>query len=457
MEQTTTIRQNIEYHLKDRGWSISQFAQTAGVNSGSLSRILNGNKSLSMMELHRITAALGLPEDYFFTSYAEELLTSTSMSWRKIRPFLIRSAEIQRLDCIETIVHHLLEHLSYVPKLFEAAEELFHTGNYPAAFILYQGVRDSEKYQHSERLALCQYRLFLIAIGDDFNENLRSATIFEPYLERLEIPERLDAIHRLAHVFGSVHQWEKVDKLAIEMLRIAQFQFEQEASSQEVSWRLKNPSYYYILYSYLMRSVVQEELGNYEKALKYVSLYEDVSWIHTKSKQAKRIMKKFQEWAKANKLLYNLMLGDFDVIPHYLEWVSTNEHELPTALCKIVQAANRHGINVDSILDRYSSYLPNQSMDRYDKMIVAEQHAYFLIQLGVYYLRNNRARGIDCLLQGLDVSVKLNSDKNIIRCLTFYEQYRHLSKPDETDRYQFLVDEVKKRNETSRSLASSFE
>ncbi|MUG65842.1 helix-turn-helix domain-containing protein [Paenibacillus campinasensis] len=56
------IRQNIESYLRDRSWSISQFAQIAGVNSGALSRTLNGNKSLSMMELNRITAALGLPE-----------------------------------------------------------------------------------------------------------------------------------------------------------------------------------------------------------------------------------------------------------------------------------------------------------------------------------------------------------------------------------------------------------
>ncbi|WP_413773597.1 helix-turn-helix domain-containing protein [Paenibacillus campinasensis] len=52
----------MESYLRDRSWSISQFAQIAGVNSGALSRTLNGNKSLSMMELNRITAALGLPE-----------------------------------------------------------------------------------------------------------------------------------------------------------------------------------------------------------------------------------------------------------------------------------------------------------------------------------------------------------------------------------------------------------
>ncbi|MCM3494729.1 hypothetical protein M4D52_14920 [Paenibacillus lactis] len=284
---------------------------------------------------------------------------------------------------------------------------------------------------------------------------MKAATLFEPYLDRLDVPDRLDAIQNLAHVFGSLHRWEKVDALAKELHRIARIHYEQQLDQKGNYTRPKHPVYFYILYSYLMRSVVYEEVGDFEKALHFVTLYEDGSWIQDRSGDAEQIIKQFQQWGKANKLLYRLLSGDVEVLPMYLELVSSNEKELPTALSKIVQAANRHMFNIDSILDRFSSYLPYKSNQEYDKYIMAEQNAHFLIQLGIYYLHNNRAGGIDWLLQGLDLSVKINSDKNIIRCMTLYELYRDLSTPEEASRYKILVREVQKRNETKVNLSGS--
>ncbi|GJM78480.1 hypothetical protein HMSSN139_09760 [Paenibacillus sp. HMSSN-139] len=45
---------------------------------------------------------------------------------------------------------------------------------YGAAEILYENVAMSETRQYSERLAVCQYRLFKIRIGSDQAHNLKS-------------------------------------------------------------------------------------------------------------------------------------------------------------------------------------------------------------------------------------------------------------------------------------------
>ena len=69
-----------------------------------------------------------------------------------------------------------------------------------AAAILYKGVCEAEKYQHSERLAMCQYRLFIIDLGEDLEENFRAATQFEIYVNRLDETNQLEALKQLMHV-----------------------------------------------------------------------------------------------------------------------------------------------------------------------------------------------------------------------------------------------------------------
>ncbi|MGG1877014.1 helix-turn-helix domain-containing protein [Paenibacillus campinasensis] len=159
MEEAATIRDHLAQYLQCNGMTINQFANRTGLNSGTISRIINHKQSISMGQLERITSGMNLPEDYFFHLYIDECLYYSASSWRRLHPFLLRCAELGRLDCIDQAARYLLDNLSYVPKLFEVAEALYHRGSKSAAALLYELVSESEKYQHSERLALCQYRL----------------------------------------------------------------------------------------------------------------------------------------------------------------------------------------------------------------------------------------------------------------------------------------------------------
>ncbi|MFD1908160.1 hypothetical protein ACFTAO_13230 [Paenibacillus rhizoplanae] len=162
------------------------------------------------------------------------------------------------------------------------AEDLFQEHHWQAAAVLYKNISASEKYQHSERLALCQYRLFRIALGDSQILNLQAALLFECYIERLEVPDQLDGLKALMHVYYSLHKWDKVDALAQEMHRLAMLSYHHLHQSQRRERQDKSPEkpvFFYALYSYLMRASVCEEFRDYESALKYVALYMDRSWI----------------------------------------------------------------------------------------------------------------------------------------------------------------------------------
>ncbi|WP_379157033.1 helix-turn-helix domain-containing protein [Paenibacillus sp. sgz5001063] len=422
MEHTVTIRDEIGAYLTREGLSINRFALLSGIHSGTLSRIMKGQQSMAMSHLERITRSLGLAEDYFFTKYVEECLYHSAPTWRRIRPFILRSAQLGRLDCIERLARSLLDNLLYAPLLFDLAEELFQQELHQPAAILFENVAVSEKYQHSERLALCQYRLFQMALGDDPQRNLIVATLFENYVTRLDEAYQLDAIQQLVNVHYSLHNWEKAEELSQELHRLASLQYKLRSRSDNKHSHKKTsekPLFYYILYAQLMRSCTYEERGDYKAALELVPLYTDGSWIQEKGEEVNRIVTQFKEWGTANTYLNRVMEGQQEVLEEYVDYVSTRENEIFTALYKIVETANRFHWDVDHILKRFSAYIPYRRytgiFTKRDKHVTDDQHERFRSELATYYLSRRRFGGHDISMHSVDFAAEVDHERNVIK------------------------------------------
>ncbi|ETT69720.1 helix-turn-helix domain-containing protein [Paenibacillus sp. FSL R7-277] len=458
MGSVNSIREELHAYMNRNQMIHSHFAELAGLNSGTLSRILKGKHPISMAQLAAITAGMKLPEDYFFEDYIEECF-SFVVSMRRIRPFIFRSAELERLDCLEQIVNRLLEDLSYASLLFEFAELFYEDNKSKAARILYQGVSEAEKYQHSERLALCQYRIFQIELEEqqDLEEKLRAATQFELYVNRLDAADQLDAMKQLMHIYGLVHKWKRVDELAKEMHRIASVQYELEGSrSNTIEERVKcpdRPFYYYILYAYLARSTASEECGDYKRALSFVKLYANGErWVQENDEESRQVIAQFTEWAVANTYLYRLMSGDLDVIHEYADYIAIQEDEIFVAVRYMVQAANIFKLNIDSILERFAAYIPYESskteFGEYNQAILQESYAQFLIDLAVYFFNHSKSKeqALNTVLKGLEISIRINSSRNMIACMTLFEQYRDFADQELQERFKNLSSEVCRLN-----------
>ncbi|MBG9765120.1 DNA-binding protein, partial [Paenibacillus polymyxa] len=167
MKHTPTIRAELDRYLQQEGMSLTQFGHVAGMNRGIVSAIVTGNKSMSVNQLDLITEAMGLPEGHFYDLFIENYIIDHPPNMRRIEPLLFRCAELDKLEAIRRVVGAIMDNLLYSPKLFEIAEELLSQERHAAALLLYEGVAEAEKYQHSERLAVCQYRIFTIQVGDD--------------------------------------------------------------------------------------------------------------------------------------------------------------------------------------------------------------------------------------------------------------------------------------------------
>lgn len=461
MELTTTIRSELEQFIKNNNLTITQFAERSDMNCGTISNIIRGQRPIAMQQLDKITVGMGLPPGSFYENYAKECFVHDTPNWRRLRPFIHKCAELNLLLPLELAINGVMDNLTYIPLLFDTAEQLFNEGKKEAAAIIYSCVAESEKYQHSERLALCQYRLFTIKIGDDQDNNLRIAFQFEPFVERLDEIDQIDALKDLANLYSSLRKWNKVEQLAIELNRKAMIQYNlkhQQCRKDRIFKEPSKPLYGCILYSQLLQAGVSEQRGDYVKALYHTSLYADTSWIIEKDIEAERTKEQFATWATANTYLYQLMTGNVDVLDKYLAFNTNHEQELFTALFMTVRAANQYNFNIDEILQQYEDYIFqsihfSRNTGTYTSQIIDDRFAHFLADLSIYYLNKSMIdNGLKNLINSLAYAIKLYNEPCIIRCMTLFEKYRSIASDNLINEYQKLISEVQKLNEEKTCL-----
>ena len=225
MELVPKIRVHIEKYMREQNLEkILDVSDITGINVGTLSAILKGNRPMSMNQLNQITSIMRLEKGYFYEIYGLESFIESAPHWRRLEPYLCGCAELNKLDCIQQVVTHVTDDRSYIEELFAMAESFYDKGFNEAALILYNCVADSEKYQHSERLALCQYRIFLLHKTLNKFNNLNAAVKFEPYIDKLNDEMQLDAIKDLANLYATIHVWDKVLELAEKLEQRVDFQ-----------------------------------------------------------------------------------------------------------------------------------------------------------------------------------------------------------------------------------------
>lgn len=412
--------------------NITTLSRLSGLNVGTVSSVLNGHKLIAVDQLDRITSVMGLPQGHYYSRYIQESMVDTPPNWRRIRPLLYRCVELNLLDCIRQIVNLLLDNLMYSALLFETAEDMYQMQQGEAASILYEGVAQSELRQHSERLAVCQYRLFTLKLSEDQVRNLEAAIQFESYVERLDEIEQLDALRDLANIYRSLCRWDKVQDLVLMLRTKARILYDlphnPELKRREQPKRASRPVFYYIAFSDLLLSNVYDEKEDYEKAMYYINRYKDVSWVKETDVETSYWKSQFTEWAEANSYVCRLAMGDDSVIPSYIRYIQSKEQELLPGLINIVQNANKNGFDISVYLDDLDGPLqqmispsPNHDMGVYTQQMSNSRFSHLFYELAVYYIiRGDRSRG----RQYIEVWKKytmLNNEQSLLRYHTLLD------------------------------------
>jgi len=198
-----------------------------------------------------------------------------------------------------------------------------------------------------------------------------------------------------------------------------------------------------------MESHTYKERGEFDRALEIISYYEDPDWVDNPSQEELIITEQFSEWAKANRYLYRLLSGQPDSLNVYVEFISSNEDEIFPALTHIMIVANRYHLQVDHILERFKEYIayqPRKSrIGTVDEQVNINNYTRLLAELGIYYLNAKRYElGLAYIVNSLEYSIRIRSEKGMLRCMGLFEQFRSFASPEILQRYQNLISEVQK-------------
>ncbi|TKH44804.1 transcriptional regulator [Paenibacillus terrae] len=438
--------------MTEHDLNISDLARKAKMNPGTVSSLVNGNRKFSVYQLDRITEAMGHPVGYYYERYIPECLADASPNWRRMSPFLENCAKLNKLDCIQQVVNMLLDKLGYADPLFQLAEQLFQEKLYEAAAILYENVALSENKQHSERLAICQYRLFQSRQGDDQERSYEAAVQFETYVNRLDEIDQLDALRDLVNTYRSLRKWKKVNKFAKILGDLAEIQYklglQQQNAQKENTKKPFYPLFAYWSFSHLVRAEVFDANKDYKTALQHIQKYADLSWVEERDETTLKWKNQFKEWASANTYVNKLMSGDVSVLPDYVAYFSSNKEEILPGLDNIIEAANRYNLNVDVVLQQFENEILSllevqRNVGVYNQHFMQERFTHFSKELAVYYLHKGMfSDGFRFLLSCLEKSTVINNKSYILECVRLFESFRENASSETTAAYQKLISEV---------------
>lgn len=457
METSNTLYSTITEEMKKQGYTISSLAQRLSVNrtllSGSLTRF---SKPLSLPLLDAITQILGYPDGWLYEEYIHECFYDGKPNWRRAKPLLLRCLDINRLDLVEHILNQLMEEPQHLPAVYKLAEELFESGRKVQAIPLYRCVVEHEIKQHSERFAVSHYKWFRgeISRGIDL-ERYREAVIrFVPYRNRLPEHYQLDALLQLANTYFILQLWDKVKEMAEEMLSLTLLCL--HLASEQKKRGLQNQNSFpterhlvvYYGQSFLLRGNALEKQGKYEEAFAYLAQYQDLGWFDDLDDNGKREVQRLAVFAEANRLNLHILMGRFEYLLDYMDYLNEHADEKIPGLLTIIEAAIRYDENVDDalrffkdeILELVNDSLEKESRGYYSLSFQMNRRIQLLYGLAVYHLHQGLiAAGLDYLLWALRQTLASSNVHLSVACAAWFEKYREQASDAQKEEFESIM------------------
>ncbi len=453
----TTLRSEIENNLLRSGYNLASFAKVSGLNRGSLSAILHGNppKPVSLGQLDTLTKAFGFPEGWFYTLYVDECFSEDKVSRRRVEPFLIRCVEIGKQQCVDDIINRIMEYPKPLDVVYSVAEKLFAGGKIQEAKAFYKIIVEHEQDSSSERLAISQYRIFKsLESVVDMEEMLRAVITFEPFRGRIPDHLQLDGLLKLANVCFTLHRWSDMERYTDELRALAdgiyREQLRKKTGRRTEELHLLRPLVLYYAHGHLMKATALTKQGKYEEAQRFTAMYADLGWFELLDEEGLRIVDAFRSFAVGNSFTLEMQVGNFAVLPDYTAYMAKQPSEILPGLVSILEAANRFGFSVDHVVEQFSA-----EMARFEQLqdpLNIERIYRLGYQLALYYSeRRQYNRGIDYILQCLKAAIQLNSAKDILECVTLFEESRERADGQQLLRYGELLKGLRKNQERAAS------
>lgn len=428
MQQNTPLHFLLAKEILKSYSSFSQFAKETNLSRSSLSLMFRQNnpKPIPFDYLIKITTTLNYAEDYFFDCYVNECFINDSPHKSRIYPFVIRCAELKRIDCIEDILKKLGSTFNErnIELIFDIIESLVETNEQEAIKILCDWIIEHEKNQNTHRNSIVRYRLFISSLGDDDSENLKRVENFFPFRHRLPIELKLQAFLELSNLYLISAKHKNSGDLAEELITLCIDLFGHKDNPKYQpqlgeNYPLKHHPVFFYGHAYLLKESFLESTGQLYEAMACQKHYDDLEWFHDYGQPDLYdfTIQKFKIFAQANYYNVSLLLGDSTVLEKYSSFLENHPIEVLPSAISVLTAAERFGFNIDIFLNLFSFKLQeylNLKNNAYSWVAIRNRYVIFLQKISVYHYNKGRFKeSLQAALQSWELSSQTNNHSHL--------------------------------------------
>lgn len=184
------------------------------------------------------------------------------------------------------------------------------------------------------------YRLFKI-YNSDPKRGFEAALQFIPY--RIHLPEQyaLNGLIMLADTYAIHEDWEKVEKYADELRKLAKGIYRTEGWKSE-SFKLLRPLVYYYAQGYLYKAGSYEHRKMFMENKKWIAGYADLSWFEGLDESGQKVVNRFKIYAEGNYLINELKTGNHNKISEYIKFIKKHPSEILDGFITLIDTANNY-------------------------------------------------------------------------------------------------------------------
>ncbi|ALA07415.1 putative DNA-binding protein [Brevibacillus phage SecTim467] len=441
------IQEEIKHHFESNNYTFKKLSELTKINSGHLYGVLKGERDLTVDQLDSIGKAFEQSAGWLYDLYIDECFPNGKIATRRVKDYLIHCAEIGRKDYIKLVVDRLPASYKTTNIFFDVAGILFRRGRQKESAYFYQLVIDNEKTNRTQRFVLSHYRLFLASVSEKTNteEIWRAVAKFEPYWKRLEEGQQLDALLQLAGCYKTLNRWVEVGKYADKLLEQADSIYDQlyekkrDKNKITKGFKLENNLVAYYGQGYMLKIISLERQGLYEQAKVFVGYCTDLGWFELLDETGRVEVEKYKHFALEYSFRLDMLKGNTSMLYDYVEYLREYPDSVLSGLITILESANKHGFIVDDVLDEFSDKIDSFGYDPTN----VDYHLQFRYQFALYLFKNGRFQeGIVETLRCFNLATILNSNRESIKCVAFFETHREHATPQQEQDYKLALREV---------------
>ncbi|MDQ0045784.1 tetratricopeptide (TPR) repeat protein [Paenibacillus polymyxa] len=203
--------------------------------------------------------------------------------------------------------------------------------------------------------------------------------------------------------------------------------------------RLKRSVAFYFGYSMVAKGIALQKMGDYSAARDCIEKYSELGWISGLDDEGKEDVAHFRMIANANTYVLNLLEGNMEALPEYVQFIhNAEEEELLPGIITILESALKHNCNVDWALKEFEANL--DALDgEYETEANIRYYIDHLYLMSLYHFNNgNIYNALNISLKGLRMSDKLRDDTGYKKINALFVSFSVHATKEQLNEYNVL-------------------